>query len=491
VLCVSGEMSHVDDDGWTESESETLSLESSVDSEEENSRVPLARWDDLFTHCCDGDVEALGSLTMEDVVRMGEEARGGGDGNIASLEGILALPTLDPSLYKNKGFVRVDIDSIKGLVHLEDTMNIFHPNPEGQRGAFYLERECPLSFTICCVLSKNTEHMNGLGFSNQVVGIRKSANISIPKVPKPMLPQDLDDHDMYLSWPFPTLEDVRPDEWMSLGEFPHFILCEAKGPAGVKMKLWCIPFGAFTTKTSSNAIKRLSQKVLHHIKYLAINAFTRIIAQWTVVEEGSRVIRVRARDLQGVERLVYECTRRWMTTADVTFSFFEHSQNVFLGWNTFEGTTTFSSGNEAHGLHAPAMDIICKLFPMVVDSSSLDFSVIERAALRHAMVYLDAKGLKDCLHSPSLLGSLHPNLVPIQESLENMLPSLRIVSKGLCRVDVAYEWTIKGEGIGLMWSLGGLMKLVQAMPSAWRRATKLYPCLGTTRAVDLQAHLQH
>jgi len=81
------------------------------------------------------------------------------------------------------------------------------------------------------------------------------------------------------------------------------------------------------------------------------------------------------------------------------------------------------------------MDIVCKLFPMEVDSSSLDFSVNEKAGLRHAMVYLDAKGLKDCLHSPSLLGSLHPNLVPIQESLENMLPSLRIVSKGLCRVD--------------------------------------------------------
>lgn len=267
-------MSNVDDDGWTEGESETLSLESSVVSEEENFRVPLTRWDDLFTHCCDGDVDGLGSLTLEDVVRMEEEARGGGDGNIASLEGILALPTLNTSLYKNKGFVRVDIDSIKGLVHLEDTMNIFHPNPERQRGAFFLEQECPLSFTICCVLSKNTEHMNGLGFSNQVVGIRKSANISIPKVPKPMLPQDLDDHDVYLSWPFPTLEDVRPDEWMSLGEFPHFILCEAKGPGGVKMTLWCLPFRAFNTKTSSNAIKRLSQRVLHHIKYLEISAFT-------------------------------------------------------------------------------------------------------------------------------------------------------------------------------------------------------------------------
>jgi len=245
-----------------------------VVSKEENFRVPLARWDDLFTHCCDGDVDGLGSLTLEDVVRIEEEARGGGDGNIASLEGILALPTLNPSLYKNKGFVRVDIDSIKGLVHLEDTMNIFHPNPEGQRGAFFLERKCPLSFTICCFLSKNTEHMNGLGFSNQVVSIRKSANISNPKVPKPMLARDLDDHDVYLSWPFPTLEDVRPDEWMSSGEFPHFILCEAKGPGGVKMTLWCLPFRAFNTKTSSNAIKRLSQRVLHHIKNLEINALT-------------------------------------------------------------------------------------------------------------------------------------------------------------------------------------------------------------------------
>ena len=492
-LCLGLEMMNDEDGGGgMGDESETISVASSLVSEdEEGFIVPPTRWDELFGGSRVGEFGASGSFTLEDVMRLGEASREGENERDVALEGTLSLPTLDPSLYKNKGYVRVDIDSIKGLVHLEDAMDIFYPCPLRQRGAFFLERECPLSFAICSVLSKNTEHINGLGFGNQVMGIRKSGNISIPKVPKPLLPQDLDGDAMYLTWPFPSLEDVRPNEWLPLGDFPHFVLCEAKGRGGVKFKLWCIPFGAFTTKTNSNKIKRLAQRVLHQIKYVAINALTRIIAQWTVVEEGSRVIRVRARDLQGVERVVYERTRRWMTTNDMTFSFFEHSQNVFLGWNTFEGSTSFSSGNETYALHAPAMDVICKLFPMVVDSSSLDLSVMERAALRHAMVYLDAKGLKDCLHNPSLLGSLHPDLVAVRANLEDMVPSLRLVSKGLCRVDVAYEWTIKGEGVGLMWSLGGLMKLVQAMPPTWRRATKLYPCLGTTRAVDLQAHLQH
>lgn len=450
-------------------------------------QTPFA-WEYLFGAERGGsDVEAGPGRTFDDLLSDMVERAYGDPSQTLPVGSTLVLPRVDPDEFRSSVLFRADVDSIKGLVHLANVADVFHPQPSTIFGVHAPLGEIPVKVHVLTSLPKSVDHLRGVGFTRNPLRSKSSGIISIPKVPKPTLCNRTMETGQP-SWYFPSYDTNERQSWISLADIPHFLLGTAVGESSVELNLWCICFGAAVQELAPFVCKQAAQKVLRFVKEKATEAVERLLAG-----EGPIAGLDLHRTLwegETFDDMVYHCIRKWHSTQVDLRGAAESVYGYLTRWETSSVVPAHITGSDRFVATPVVMDIICKLFDKAIDANALQILPYERDALRNSMIYLEGKGLKERICTTSVEGTTLPDKSFLVQMLDRFVPSLRRVSRGLCRIDVGYEWMIRRSptGVATLWSIGNYKKLLAVMPPSWRRRARMYTCLGLAEAVDLQVH---
>ena len=452
---------------------------------------PFDSWNCIFHTLADeGDREDIGARLFEDVVDSWDRQEPSVGNHRDDSPSRVHLPRLDPDEFQANGSFRADVDSVKGLIHLFELADVFHPSPTPIFGMYEPPGRNAVKVTLGTALSKCPEHMRGLGFSNRSRRARAGASVSIPRVPNLRNVPGNDDG-FQDTWCFPPPGNIEHQSWKSLADFPHFLLGEAYGSEMQALNLWCVCFGAEEVASHSSTCKQGAQRVFHFVKAQARGALSALITRHDRTSDPGMGSSNAPGDVVGAERRVYDALRRWCRDDRSLAPFMKELYVYFVNWQIFERPTEFSSPRDRFVTIPPVLDIICKLFVYTIHDPRLTLTDQERKALSKCMVYLDGKGWKDQICTTTSEG-LDGERSPLVRSVNRFVPSLKRVSRGLCRIDIGYEWHVRRHagGCANLWSVGCFRRLLAKMPSKWRNRTRMYSTLGLAEAVDLQAHMQ-
>lgn len=405
-------------------------------------------------------------------------------------ENQIALPRLDADQLRTNGFLRADVDSIKGLVGMKDIARVFHPDPLSTNRLANPEIPAYVKISLQTCLPKSADHLRGTGFKSGKGGKKPSSVLSIPKVPKPSLLW-AEHEESNFPWPFPEPSVNLALEWISLAELPHFLLGQAHGGRTEDISLWCICPSAFCLSQPVWKCKAVAQRALHKSKGMAMDALEGMIEIWR------RVLQMRRGEMHALtlltptQKLVFDALESWMVFGVSRTAHFESVYNDLLRWNIYETPPQQVQSSEQFFTRPEILHLVTHLFVHVVENNLLNLPRPDKDLLRHSLVYLDAKGLKEKITAVNLTAVLEPNFAPLQETLDLLVPSLKQVTRGLCRIDVGQEWTIRpqGQNHALLWSMGNHTELMSLMPRRWKTNTRLYSSLGLAQAVNLQTHI--
>ena len=453
-------------------------------------RVFEVDWEQWF-ECVDINEQREGSTTLEEVTQ-----RLGSSITLARTDTTfddfrLTLNRVDLDFLQRHGTVRVDVDSMKGLVHFGALVDAFLPGTEAGR------RTTPSAssdthFSVSCTITKDDNHLLGTGWT-RLSRPRRVGQISIPKLPSVRRHGYAREFDSDSTWPFPDPAWDSVLEWKSLATLPHFLFGIARGPRGTDLELWCVLPGCEATGTSLVRGKEIFQAMLHKTKEIVIRELDMLIELISSRGNGAGLRRRQIASLGESSKVVYFAVFRWIQVGQPILQFFQSVKTSIVGWSLHSIVPTHSKKGERHTLSAPALDSICQCFDVAVRMEVHNLGLEQASCVMDSLVYIDGKGLKEMLNITGKVSEL-PNLVAEAGVLaEGLVPSLRAATKGLCRVDIGYEWMVHGDDprVAMLWSIQNHLPLIGAMPSQWRRATRIYSCLGMSQAVDMQAHNLH
>lgn len=400
------------------------------------------------------------------------------------------IPRVEPGDFRNHAVFRADVDSIKGLVHIKYAAHVFHPGTDIVFTNGMIGRHGFVDVDLCTCLPLSSDHLRGVGIGGARLRMQPASLLSVPKIPKPTEVWPSENY-RTREWPFPSPAETEPLEWVSLADVPHFLLGEAKGLRKEELLLWCICPVPYGIQGAVSRCKAMAQRVLYLVKAMASDALSSLLLRSTEVGQRARQLTIDPSDLSGIETVVYTICTGWHYPDQDEFVFLEVLHAKFVRWTLFEERADFQHRADRYTLPPAALDIICNLFHIVVTENRLQVEERDRNLLKNCMVYIDAKGMKEKVSSASLRGSLEPNIQPLVEAARQLVPSLSLVCRGLCRVDVGYEWMMRGgeEAQALLWSIGNHERLLATMPRKWSTHTRLYNSLGLAEIVDLQAHV--
>lgn len=468
--------------------------ESNYDSEESGSPSHHLNFRQGWHSLLDMDAQAHTSadaVTFADLACAWGDATGEIERSLTNDEKKLILPRLEADALMRHGTMRADLDSVKALVPMKDVADIFHPDPLARTSMNFLPRHLEVMVHLVTAFPKSAEHLRGTGFAKAASRGHSTSVVSIPKIPKPRERMADVFHSMD-DWPYPSCDVAERQEWISLADVPHFLMGTCVGSRTIEVNLWCVCLGSVGLGVRVRDIKLITQKIFHKVKELALNAIARLLGRCTDGSGRPIADPIEVAVLGGLERLVYEVGLKWRVYGDSVFAHFGSLHDVLYRWNIFEVVPTQCSGAPKFEANLCVLDTVTKLFVVVVQENLLSLSARESTMFRHCMVYLEAKGMKERVNACTLPGTLHPNMGLIRATLHDFVPSLALVSRGLCRVDIGWEWQLRSAGgqQALMWSMGNHLRLLAAMPPRWRKWTRMYNSLGLAQAVDLQTHVQ-
>lgn len=388
--------------------------------------------------------------------------------------------------------MRVDLDSIMALLPLEALGECFQSSA-GYRSVWAgFANHANSSFHILNGFAKSNEHLREASFRSRRTTKFVKGMVSTPRVPEPRIAGDATSTHEMPAWPFLNDSGNRPIKWVSVGDIPHVLLGRIVGRSGVELKVW---FLAPCCEQSPNRIREMKgavQKIMHKTKAVLLQEVGTILC--FLRESDSPTYE--DEDLPGqweqTTRHIYRQICRWQKPSRTGCRLFEEVHDSLISWVLFEDLPDFQGHPASYTITHPTLDALCNLIPTVVGQPGSCLSTLEVRLLSHPLVYIEGKGMKDKINSVSPANTLHPDIEPIRQEMQGLLPSMYRVSRGLCRVDVAYEWTcVRHEGgSALLWSMGNHLALLKGMPKRWMEACKLYSNLGCADAVDMQAHVQ-
>eukprot|EP00963_Diacronema_lutheri_P012772 scaffold1960_cov424-Pavlova_lutheri.AAC.1 len=431
---------------------------------------------------------------FEDIV-MQLQSRTSAESNGAANEHLVEEPMILPRMGEEdlpQLRMRVDLDSVMGLLPLEALGECFQSSAGYRSVAAGFADHANSSFHILNGFAKSNEHMRDA--SSRARGRRKFVKgmVSTPRVPQPFVPTDAFSTHESSPWPFMQDSNNRTMKWMSLADIPHVLLGKIVGHSGVELKVWLLAPCCDNTPSRIREMKGAVQKSMHKAKAILLREVGMILrflreCDSPNYDDGDLP------DAWGqTARLIYTQICKWQKPSRTGCRLFEEVHDSLISWVLFEDLPDFQGHPATFTMTHPTLDALCNLIASLVEQPGSNLSSLEVRLLSHPLVYIDGKGLKDKVNSVSPTNTLHPDIEPIRQEMQGLLPSLYRVSRGLCRVDLAYEWTCVGNegGSALLWSMGNQVALLKSMPRRWMEACKLYSNLGCTDAVDMQAHVQ-
>lgn len=422
-------------------------------------------------------IEEMASVTME------------GDETIEAANRRLVFPYLSTLDVHQSVSFRIDVDSMKALVHFEVAAEVFHQQPRSLFGVQTEPDETAAMISLLTALPRSADHLKGVGFVRNREAGRSAGLSSIPKVPSPSR-LNVGEECTTRTWFFPQCGTTQRQSWVSLAEVPHFLLGQAVGREWEELNVWCICFGAAIEGAGPSECKKAAQRVLHFVKKEGTSCLT-LLGNDQANSANSQDCLHQAHPMSMTTmNIVEKCLEKWKPSNAGCETFRESIRGYFLRWTLFAEAPDFMSASDRFVTPPGAFDIICKLFVHSIEDPRVPLTTQERSMLRHSMIYYDGKGLKDRLNRTTARNAPSVDPTPLEELVDRFTPSLRLVSRGLCRIDVGYEWTPprSNNEDAMLWSVRNFKRLIAAMPARWRQRVRLYGCLGLGEAVDIQAH---
>lgn len=440
------------------------------------------------------DVEGRASdfIRLADMLPMFDRMMAASEGDTSVPEFALGTEHVDLDFLHRHGTVRVDVDSIKGLLHFGNLLDVFFLQDGGNQDGTRLSGATDVQFSISCTITRDDDHLLGTGWTRNGQPWRVG-HVSSPKLPCVTAAGLAETSRGVEQWPFPNLRHNGRLEWKSIVQFPHFLFGTAFGPSGVELNLWCILVGCEATNTTLVRGKKAFQSVIHKTKDVVIRAIDGIIGILGNRRAERDLRRAEVLSMDEAARLVYRATMRWLMADELPLKLFQSVKTSLVAWSFYETLPSHSKKGERHILPPAALDCICQCFGLILGAEVRNLAIEDASCLLHSLVFIDSKGMKERLNYTGKLAEVPSLVEELRRDVSAIAPGLFAATHGLCRVDVGYEWMVHGDDprMAIMWSIQNHLPLLGAMPEKWKRSARLYSCLGMSQAVDMQAHQLH
>lgn len=449
-------------------------------------------WLSLFDVSIEAESHRGTHHSLEDVTARLQEGANAERVNENSEEpfGSIALTKL-PSLSSQHLRLRVDVDSVKGLVAIEALPECFK-SEEGQEAVLNgLASHATSIFKVCNAFSKSREHMRGVGHGRRIASHTGMGLASTPRVPQPSCHEQVElQNTEEGAWPFPTLGHQQV-KWIPLADIPHVLFGKIGGPRGEELKVWWLFPSCPPSNSSSSHVRCLLQIVAYKAKEKVMHHVGLILQHLRSPESAHTALVDTPQTWDEVTTEAMSIIAEWQTPSMDMCRLSEQVHDSLMSWVLFSKEPDFQQHVAEFNLAHPALDLLCKLIPRLAREGELGLSAEQTLWLTHSMAYVDGKGMKDKINAVSTTSSLHPDTEDLRLEMQKLVPGLKTASGGLCRIDVAYEWTLANDRgrWALLWSLGNQIQLMKSMPKKWVDSCRMYNNLGCADAVDMQAHL--